>query len=246
MKQTRLLMGMPIEVEIVGVKEPKLFELVYGYFQHIDDTFSTYKDTSEISKINAGLTAESWTPEVRAVLDLCEETKQFTHGYFDAYFGGRLDPSGLVKGWAINNAAELLRQREIENFRIDAGGDMQLSGNNDQGGPWRIGIRNPFNREENIKVIALHNEGVATSGTAIRGQHIYNPLQAGKELTEIASITVIGPNVYDADRFATAAFAMGAPGLEFISSLKGFEAYIVKHDQMAIMTNGFDRYVVHD
>lgn len=245
MKQTRLIMGMPIEVEIVGVDGTALFDMVYDYFQHVDDTFSTYKETSEIMRINGGLPREQWSPEVTAVLELCEETKQFTDGFFDVYNNGVLDPSGLVKGWAINNAAELLRQKGVQDFRIDAGGDMQLSGNNESGEAWQIGIRNPFNRDENIKILALHTEGIATSGTAIRGQHIYNPHKPSEELTEIASITVVGPNVYDADRFATAAFAMGNEGLKFISSLKGFEAYVVKSDQMAVMTNGFDRYVVH-
>jgi thiamine biosynthesis lipoprotein len=245
MKQTRLLMGMPIAVELVGAEDTNLFELVYGYFQHIDETFSTYKDSSEISKINAGLPKEQWSTEVQTVLDLCEETKQFTNGYFDVYHDGKLDPSGLVKGWAINNAAELLQQKGLKNFCIDAGGDMQVSGANEQGEPWRIGIRNPFNREENIKIVSLQNEGIATSGTAIRGQHIYNPLDPNQTSSEIASISVIGPDVYHADRFATAAFAMGTEGLRFISSLEGFEAYLVKSDQMAIMTEGFDRYVIH-
>ena len=129
---------------------------------------------------------------------------------------GKLDPSGLVKGWAIQNAAEQLREKSVKNFYIDAGGDIQVSGKNAQGEPWLIGIRNPFNGEEIIKTIAVSTEGVATSGTYIRGEHIYNPLDSDKAPKVVKSLTVIGSNIYEADRFATAAFAMGAEGIKFI------------------------------
>lgn len=245
MKQTKIMMGMPVSVEIVGSDNQELFDAVYEYFRYVDDTFSTYKPDSEISRINQGLPADQWSKNVVSVMELADQTKQQTNGFFDVYHDGKLDPSGLVKGWAINNAAELLHKRGVDNFCIDVGGDMQLSGNNEQGQPWQIGIRNPFNREENIKVVALTDQGIATSGTAIRGQHIYNPYAPDQELTEVASITVIGPNVFEADRFATAAFAMGKQGVAFIADMKGFEAYMVMSNQMATMSNGFDEYVVH-
>ena len=89
---------------------------------------------------------------------------------------------------------------------------MQAIGLNGDGQPWRVGIRNPFQRDELVKVLAISDHGVATSGTAIRGQHIYNPWQHGLQFTEVVSLTVIGPSIYDADRFATAAFAMGRSG----------------------------------
>ncbi len=111
--------------------------------------------------------------------------------------------------------------------------------------PWRIGIRNPFNRTENVKVLALAEGGIATSGTAIRGQHIYNPHQPDSAIQDILSITVIGPNIYDADRFATAAFAMGKKGIQFIEKLAGFEGYMIDDQARATLTSGFERYVVH-
>ena len=77
----------------------------------------------------------------------------------------------------------------------------------------------------------------------IRGQHIYNPHDGDKEIKDVASLTVIGPNIYDADRFATAAFAMGKPGIRFIESLPGHEAYMITSDRRATLTSGFERYV---
>jgi FAD:protein FMN transferase len=247
MKQTCLLMGMPITIEVV---EPTVtqddLDKVFAYFVSVDDTFSTYKATSEISKINRGeLLAAQYSENMKSILALSEQTKKDTHGYFDIQRDGIYDPSGIVKGWAVQNAANMLRAWGFRNFYIDAGGDIQLSGNKD-GNPWRIGIRNPFNRTEHVKVLALTNRGIATSGTAIRGQHIYNPYNRNTLLLDIVSITVIGPNIYEADRFATAAFAMGKRGIQYIEKLRGFEGYMIDAHARATYTSGFEKYVLHE
>jgi thiamine biosynthesis lipoprotein len=247
MKETRLLMGMPITVEIADADaERDEIERVFAYFSHIDELFSTYKETSEISRINRGeVRPEEYSAEVRTILALSEETKRETSGYFDIRRDGLYDPSGIVKGWSIQNAAQMLRERGEHNFYIDAGGDIAVAGRKD-GNPWRVGIRNPFNRAENVKVLALSERGIATSGTAIRGQHIYNPHDPETPLLEVASLTVIGPNVYEADRFATAAFAMGRRGIYFIEQLDGFEGYMIDVGARATMTTGFERYVLRE
>ena len=219
-------------------------EQVFAYFVSVDDTFSTYKETSEISQINRGeLTVAQYSEAMKTILALSEQTKKDTRGYFDIERNGQYDPSGIVKGWAIHNAAQLLKARGLRNFYIDAGGDVQVEGTKN-GNLWRIGIRNPFNRTEHVKVLALTNRGVATSGTAIRGQHIYDPFNPNNALLEIVSITVIGPNIYEADRFATAAFAMGRKGIHFIETLTGFEGYMIDAQARATFTSGFERYVL--
>lgn len=236
-------MGMPISMEIVSSQDLKsVFEEVYDYFTQVDNRYSTYKPDSEISKINNGLPENQWSAEMKTVLDLCEQTKHQTDGYFDIQRGGKLDPSGLVKGWAIKNAADVVAARGFHNFCIDAGGDIQVGGANSGQKPWQIGIRNPFNRDEIIKTVVVSNEGVATSGTYIRGQHIYNPHAPEESVRDIVAITVIGPDIYNADRFATAAFAMGKRGVEFIETLAGYEAYMVDSSKLATLTSGFTKY----
>ena len=89
----------------------------------------------------------------------------------------------------------MLRDAGCEDFYVEAGGDFQAVGVNAEGQPWRVGIRNPFNPGEIVKVLAISDRGVATSGTYIRGQHIYNPVAGGRAGPEILSITVIGPDV---------------------------------------------------
>ncbi len=245
MKQLQLLMGMPITVEVVdpSVTEADI-DKVFAYFRAVDDIFSTYKEHSEISKINRGeLCAEEYSDEMKTILALSEQTKQETQGYFDIQHNGIADPSGIVKGWAIFQAATMLKKAGCTNFYIDAGGDIQVSGKKD-GNPWRIGIRNPFNRKEIVKVLAVMDKGIATSGTAIRGQHIYDPHLLHTPLQDIVSLTIIGPNVYEADRFATASFAMGKRGINFIEQLPGFEGYMIDASARATFTSGFERYVL--
>ncbi|MBI3624170.1 FAD:protein FMN transferase [Candidatus Saccharibacteria bacterium] len=245
MKQTRLVMGMPATLEIVAADvDQAMFDSIFDYFKRVDEKYSTYKDTSEISRINQGLSRQKCSLEMKTVLDLCEQTKAATNGYFDVDKDGQLDPSGLVKGWAINNAAKKLRRRGFKNFYVDIGGDIQVGGHNAEGQAWTIGLRNPFNRTEIVKRLNVSSQGVATSGTYIRGQHIYNPRSDYKSANEVVALTVIGPNIYDADRFATGAFAMGKRGINFIESLVGYEGYTIDHAKMATMTSGFEKYVI--
>jgi thiamine biosynthesis lipoprotein len=245
MKQTRLMMGMPITLEVVDASvTAEAFEQVFAYFGYVDAKFSTYKDTSEIMQINQGeLTLHEASADMQQIFALAEQTKQATDGYFDIQHNGHIDPSGIVKGWAIYNAAQLLEQNGYENFYVDAGGDAQIVGKNMHGDNWRVGIRNPFNTREIVKTVSLSNSGIATSGAYIRGDHIYNPLQSNDPLDEIVSMTVIGPNVYEADRFATAAYAMGRQGILFIEALDGFEGYMIDRDGLATLTSGFAGYV---
>jgi thiamine biosynthesis lipoprotein len=248
MKQTRLLMGMPVTLEIVDAGASReVFDEVYDYFTYIDEKFSTYKEMSEISLINRHeISLEEASYDMQTVFALAEDLKEATNGYFDIWHNGKYDPSGLVKGWAIFNAAELVKGRGFQNYYVEAGGDFQAAGKNSQGQDWRVGIRNPFNLEEIVKVLTVSDCGVATSGTYIRGQHIYNPKKNDIAMQDIISLTVIGPDIYMADCFATAAFSMGREGIGFIENLDGFEAYMIDNNRMATLTSGFGSYVSHD
>lgn len=240
MRETRILMGMPITVDIGG-SPGTLIGTVFDYFEEIDRRFSTYKSDSEISAINRGdIPVKDWSGEMLEVLALAERTKDETGGYFDMRRpDGSLDPSGIVKGWAIRNAAEIVRQAGVGDFFIEAGGDIQSSGKNASGLEWSVGVRNPFNMDEIVKVIYPRGRGVATSGTYARGQHIYNPHGLGGPIAEIVSLTVVGADVLEADRFATAAFAMGRDGIYFIERVPGLEGYVIDIAGRATLTTGF-------
>ena len=244
MKKHADIMGMPVIIQVIdaSVTEEDIGE-VFSYFHFIDKKFSTYKEDSEIAQINRGeLKPSQFSNEMKKILSLSEETKKETDGYFDINLNGILDPSGLVKGYAIFQGSLILKEKGFQNFYVEIAGDIQVFGKNEKRENWKIGIQNPFDLNEIVKVVGLSNKGIATSGTYRRGGHIYNPKQK-KEAGEIASISVIGPNVYEADRFATAAFAIGEKGIEFIEKLKGFEGYMIKKNKIAVLTSGFEEYL---
>lgn len=239
MKQTKIIMGMPVSVEIDESSNDKSTKSnakkVFDYFREVDRKYSPFKNNSEVGKYNRG---EKVGREFKQILKLARSTQDETGGYFDVTKSdGSIDPSGIVKGWAIKNAAGILRKGKYKRFYVDAGGDVELVGG------WKWGIRNPFNVGEIVKVLNLSNCGVATSGTYERGKHIWDPKTKEAVNTDIVSITVIGPNVYEADRFATAAFAMGRIGISFIESKKGLEGYMINNEGVATYTSGFEKYV---
>ena len=245
MRETRIIMGMPISLAVLDAHaRQEHLDAVFDGFAEVDAQFSPFKDDSEISRFNRGeIAKDQLTPKMVEVFALCEKTKRETGGYFDITKpDGGVDPCGMVKGWAILNAAQQLKGMGLENFFVDAGGDIQCSGQAEDG-EWTVGIRNPFNAEEIVKVITPKGAGVATSGNYIRGDHIYNPHTGKYGSDDIVSLTVIGPDVLEADRYATAAFAMGREGIYFIERTRGLEGYEIDSSGMARMTTGLEKYL---
>ena len=188
------VMGMPVRMsgDVDAAR-------VFAWLRWVDATFSTYRPDSEISRLDRG---ERFDPHplVRSALARCEELRAATGGLFDVRAGGRLDPSGYVKGWAVQRAAAFGRGR----FLIDAGGDVVLRGE------WRVGIRHPYERDRLAAAITVRDCAVATSGTYERGPHIVDP-RTGRPATGLSSVTVIGRDLGTADAYATAAFVAGDP-----------------------------------
>lgn len=245
-RQTWIEMGMPVTVCIADERGVAAdVEAVAVWFDHVNRRFSPYLESSEVCLYNRGECALSASSdEFRMILELCRETSAETDGYFNAMFGDRYDPSGLVKGWAIQQASRILLDRGLTNHVVDAGGDVQAVGRNAEGQCWRVGIRNPFDREQVVKIVAVSNHGIATSGTAVRGEHIYDPVKATPVAGGPVSLTVIAPTVFEADRMATAAFAMGHYGLAFIARRQWLHGYAVWSDGTATSTQGFAAHVV--
>lgn len=245
MKETRHIMGMPISIEICDGTDMRVSEKVFSYFSEIDKRFSIYKAESEISRINRGeISSEEYSEEMKEVFALAEKTKEECQGYFDITTPeGVIDPSGIVKGFAIYRAGAILHSYGYENFYIEAGGDIESRGHNSSGTLWKVGIKDPFYPKQIIKIITPRGCGVATSGTYERGQHIYDPIRKIYLANDIISMTVLGANVYEADRFATGAFAMGRRGIDFIEDMPDLEGYSIDRNGMATMTTGFEKFV---
>ena len=194
-----------------GVDRPTLAATL-DWLHTMDAMFSTYRRDSEISRINAGqLRVPEAAQEVQDAFAACERFRSDTDGFFDARPGGTLlDPSGYVKGWAIQRAADMLAAAGSINHCLNGGGDVACAGRPGASRGWRIGIADPFRRHSLLTTVEARGPiAVATSGLAERGAHILDP-HTGGPVTDIASVTVIAADLVIADVYATAAAAMGA------------------------------------
>jgi thiamine biosynthesis lipoprotein len=238
------IMGMPIEVELHDEAAVHAVDDVFSWLRRVDATFSTFRSDSQISRIARGELAEAdAAPDVRRVLGRCETLRVRTGGYFDARAGGRLDPSGLVKGWAVERAARLLELAGARNFCLYAGGDVIVRGRPGPGARWRIGIQHPLESDRVAAVLESEDLAVATSGEYARGSHIVDP-HSGAPPTGVLSVTIAGPDLGTADAYATAAFAMGAGGPEWTLGIAPYEAMTVLADEQVLLTPGFARHRV--
>jgi thiamine biosynthesis lipoprotein len=225
-------------------------DAVFEWFTRVDDLFSTWRDDTEIVRIGRGeLAVRDAAPEVRAVLALCDRVHDETGGAFDVTVGARarvaprpglapIDPSGLVKGWAVDEAAERLARAGARNFCINAGGDVVARGRPEPDRLWRVGIRHPVELERIAAVVAVEDLAVATSGEYERGAHILDP-HTRRPPTGLLSVTIVGPDLATADAYATAAFAMGAEGPRWTATLTGYEALCITSDHAVLSTPGF-------
>lgn len=228
-------MGMPVSIDVRGPLPRRRLDEVFDWIRFVDAVFSTYRADSEIARLARGtLAAADAHPCVREVLSRCEQLHGATGGFFDIRATGRLDPSGFVKGWAVDRAAELLHHAGARRFCINAGGDVVVRG----GETWRIGIRHPRARHRLAGVVALADGAVATSGAYERGCHIADP-RSGKPPTGVLSVTVIGPELGIADAYATAAFAMGTHGPSWTALLDGYNAMTIVEGDRVLATPGF-------
>jgi thiamine biosynthesis lipoprotein len=202
---------------------------VVAWLHWVDRTFSTYRDTSEISRLDRhAITLDECCPEVVDVLRRCAELADETEGYFDCRGDGRLDPSGYVKGWAIERASDLLTAAGAGDHCVNGGGDVQCAGAPSPDHSWHVGIAHPLRPGATIATVEGRALAVATSGTAERGRHIIDP-HTGARPDRFASITVVGRRIADVDAYATAAFAMGEHAPAWLTA-RGLSALLVHPD----------------
>ena len=223
LRRVEQIMGTAISLEIAGTVPDdvaaRLADEVYAWMRLVDDTFSTYKAESEVSRLHTGgLTASAASQDLRDVLAACADLWKETDGYFDVYATGRLDPSGYVKGWAAQVASDRLVAAGAADHSVNAGGDVRVRGLSPTGEPWRVGVRHPWDPQAVCFVLAGTDLGIATSGTYERGQHVVDP-RGGGAASGLRSVTVTGPDLGRADAFATAAVAMGVEGLAWLAEL---------------------------
>jgi len=247
------VMGTSITIDVVDSHDRTLIDELVRWFHHVDAEFSPYKAESTITRIGTGAVAPTdadVSDDVREVLQRCGELNEESGGVFDVWSlpspnGTRFDPCGYVKGWSVERAARYLRAHDIRDFCINAGGDVVLDGLDQGSTPWRVGIRHPLDPTAIAMVLQVSGPmGVATSGSYERGAHIIDP-RRGVPNTEMASATVIGPDLAEADAFATTVYVMGEPGLQWLADRPGYSGCLITRDLQVLSTDDFDRYLAN-
>ena len=228
---------------VVSFDVPDWADQVLGravqWLRWVDATFSPYRDDSDVSRFGHGsVTLAECAPELAEVLAACADVAALSGGYFTTRPGGRFDPSGYVKGWAIERAAAMVTAAGSAEHSVNGGGDVQCVGDHGPGQPWRVGIAHPLRPGSLALVVTGQDFAVATSGVAERGPHIINP-HTGQPASGLVSITVVGARLAATDAYATAAFAMGPAARDWVESLDGYEAFAVTPGGQTWHTSGF-------
>jgi FAD:protein FMN transferase len=236
------VMGTTVSIDVrnEGVPAPVLEEAV-AELRALEARFTTYRDDSEIKRIERGeLSPVDAHPDVREVLDACAVLRAESDGAFDAWRGGGLDPSGYVKGWAAERAADVLRRAGAVRFALNLGGDLVCSGGTAPDEPWRVGVRHPAEPGRIAIVLGLRDGAVATSGSYERGDHVVDA-RTGRPANAWRSITVLAPDLATADAVATAALAMGERGPEWAARRPGCEVAAIGDQGRLWTTVGLER-----
>ncbi len=198
----------------------------------LDRRFSHFRADSEITRwLEGGPVSPDAIADFDHVLRACDRLKEQSDGVFRIKDPrtGRVDTAGYVKGFAIRRAARSLERSSIRDFVIAVGGDTYCGGRANADRPWRVAVADPMRVRCVAAVADATNLAVATSGIAERGDHIWNGRGAARG--GLVSLTVVGPDIAEADAYATIGFAMGELGIAWVAERPGYHS-------MAITTDG--------
>lgn len=213
-----------------------LTDAVRHELERLEQMFSVYRPSSEISRINAGeLNLLDASQEVVDVMDACTWLEQVSNNVFTIRpnsLSAEINPTGFVKGWAAERASRLFINSGIKHWYLGVGGDYVMSGGFDDDTPWSIGIVDPRDSSMLIGGVQVFTGAVATSGTAERGQHIW-ATDGSVAVSPFLSVTVTGPSLTWADAFATTVFAMGEAGLEWIQQFELYSVLPLRRDDVS-------------
>ena len=234
------LMGMPVSLALRGRHARSsagaaAWAEVVTELRWVDRVFSTWKQDSCVSRLGRGeLTLAACPPAVTEVLALAEQAECESGGAFSAFLrhesgGAVFDPTGVVKGWAVERAAHHLAALDDTDFCLSAGGDMVCRTARPDSSPWMVGIEDPADPTRLIARALVRHGAVATSGTAHRGHHLVDA-RTGLAPTGVASVTVIAASLTWADIDATAAYALGSEAADWLRTRPGRTGLVVWDD----------------
>lgn len=177
----------------------------------VEQAYSIAEPDSLVSRYNRGELAGVLSDEFSSILEEASLASGATEGWFDITRpNGTIDPSGLVKGWAVDLASRDLLAWGARNFCLDAGGDFLTRGSADgDGRPWRVGLQDPSRAGYIVGALSGYDLHVATSGTSGRTDDLWAPEGRSAVVDSFVSVTVTGPSLTWADAAATALAVSG-------------------------------------
>jgi thiamine biosynthesis lipoprotein len=204
----------------------------------LDAMLSLWAPTSPMSRVRAGeLDLSDGPEELRIVLTLCWAATMTSGGWFDPWaMPGGVDPTGLAKGWILEQTIDVLRVHGVRAAMVNGGGDVALLGNPWEQDAWRIGIQHPWRRDAMAAVLEVQG-AIATSGSYERGAHLVDPF-TGRPAEGAASSTVVGTSLAMADALSTGLAVGGDAALDVVRSLEGYEGYLIRSDGTEASTPG--------
>ena len=216
-----------------------IVEEAIGVLHAADEMFSTWKDTSSLSRIRRGeLLLDDAPLEIAIVLERCRKARDISKGWFDPWaMPGGVDPTGLVKGWAAQACLNVLRGTNVGGALVNAAGDIASFGGPNKDQRFRIGIADPVHPQQLACVVETPG-AIATSGTYERGAHLIDP-HSGRAMTRAASATVVGADLSLADALATALVIAGESALTMFDTLNDYEGLVIADDGTFHMTPNF-------
>jgi FAD:protein FMN transferase len=242
------VMGMPISLALRGRHTHDHAALdawaeVMADLRETDRVFSTYRPDSYVSRLGRGqLSISDCPPEMTEVLALGELARVQSGGAFDvrrrtADGQAVLDPSGVVKGWAVERASAWLHALDDTDFCLSAGGDMVCHVDDPRDAPWQIGLEDPLDPTRLVGTVPVRDGAVATSGAAHRGNHVVDA-RDGSTPARVASVTVIAASLTWADLDATAAYALDGEAADWLRTRPGRTGLVVWADGSRELVTG--------
>jgi thiamine biosynthesis lipoprotein len=241
MRTVEHVMGFPVSFDL-REDDPSLavaVDAAIDWLHEVDRRFSPFRPDSEVSRFDRGeLAPDELSPDLLQVLEICARYEARTGGAFRAWLPDHgFDPCAVVKGWAVQRAADILELAGARNFCLNAGGDVVVRGQPEPGHAWRVGVRHPDLADQLCAVFEVKHGAVATSATYERGQHILDG-RTGRPAAGLVSITVLAEDLTVADTTATAAFAMGSAGAAWAAAEPGCEVFAVDAERVVYRSTG--------
>lgn len=242
-------MGLPVSIDVRGARADGEVDRAFGWLRGVDARFSPFRPDSEVCRFDRGeLDVAGLSADLAEILDLCARYEAGSGGAFRARLPGRgLDPCAVVKGWAVQRAADGLRAAGLRDFCVNAGGDVVVAGEPEPGRPWLVGVRHPDRADRMCVVFGLRDSAVATSAAYERGAHIVDG-RTGRAAGGLLSLTVVAADLTTADATATAGFALGGEGPDWVAAQPGCLVYAVDEERRVVRSPELDAVIVpaHD